>query len=207
MGIAEDIAGAVRAHPEVRAVELIGSRARGSATELSDWDFQVLAEDFGEVAAELPRLAAPHEPLAAQWDPLGDYASYLLIFSGPVKVDLIFPDVPRSWNPPWRIGPDTLAAVDAHFWDWSLWLVSKRRHGMADRVRGELLKMSHHLLEPLGIRVVPQSLEEAAARYVRARDRLELRYGQRLSRRLEEEVLPLVRASDGDHYRPSGLRS
>jgi hypothetical protein len=36
---------------------------------------------------------------------------------------------------------------------------------------------------------------------------LETRYGMRISRRLEEEVRPLVRASHGDHYRPSGLRS
>ncbi|KAB2348042.1 hypothetical protein [Actinomadura rudentiformis] len=207
MGIAEDIAGAVLAHPSVNEVKLIGSRARGHATELSDWDFHVTAEDFGEVAADLPGLVSPYDPIAAQWDPLGDFESYLLIFSGPAKVDLIFPDVPRSSNPPWRVGPDTLAAVDAHFWDWSLWLVSKRRRGMTDRVRGELLKMSRHLLEPLGIVAIPHSLEEAAARYVRERDRLERRYGIRLSRRLEEEVLPLVRASDGDHYRPSGLPS
>ncbi|MEU5885036.1 hypothetical protein [Spirillospora sp. NPDC047279] len=207
MGIAEDVAGTVLAHPDVSEVELIGSRARGTATEVSDWDFHVAAEDFGQVAADLPRLMSPYEPLAAQWDRLGDHESYLLIFAGPAKIDLIFPDVPRSWNPPWRIGPDTLAAVDAHFWDWSLWLVSKRRHGMADRVRGELLKMSRHLLEPLGITAMPGSLEEAADRYKRARDRLETRYGMRVSRRLEEEVLPLVRASDDDHYRPSRLRS
>ncbi|MEW2359865.1 nucleotidyltransferase domain-containing protein [Spirillospora sp. NPDC029432] len=207
MGTAEDIAEAVEAHPGVTRVELIGSRARGTATELSDWDFHVTAEDFGEVAAALPGLVAPYEPLAAQWDPLGDAESYLLVLPGPVKVDLIFPDVPRSWNPPWRVGPDTLPAINAHFWDWTLWLVSKRHHGMTDRVRGELLKMSHHLLQPLGIEALPLSLEEAAERFVRARNRLETRYGSRISRRLEEEVLPLVRASDRDHYRPSGLRS
>ncbi|MFB4317316.1 nucleotidyltransferase domain-containing protein [Actinomadura sp. 21ATH] len=207
MGTAEDIAEAVEAHPGVNRVELIGSRARGTATELSDWDFHVTAEDFGEVAADLPGLVAPYEPLAAQWDPLGDAESYLLVLPGPVKVDLIFPDVPRSWNPPWRVGPDTLPAMNAHFWDWTLWLVSKRHHGMTDRVRGELLKMSHHLLQPLGIEALPLSLEEAAERFVRARNRLEKRYGSHISRRLEEEVLPLVHASDRDHYRPSGLRS
>ncbi|MFC6879926.1 MULTISPECIES: nucleotidyltransferase domain-containing protein [Actinomadura] len=207
MGIAEEIVGAVRAHPAVRLVEPIGSRARGTATELSDWDFHITAEDFGHIASDLPVLAAPYDPLAAQWDPLGDCESYLLILPGPVKVDLIFPDVPRSWNPPWRIGPDTLAAVDAHFWDWTLWLVSKRRHGMSDRIRGELLRMSRHLLEPLGVQTVPRSLEEAAARYVRARNRLETRYNLRVPRRLEAEVLPLVKSSDPDHYRPTGLPS
>ncbi|WP_395108636.1 nucleotidyltransferase domain-containing protein [Actinomadura sp. SCN-SB] len=207
MGIAEEIAETVAAHPSVALIEPIGSRARGTATELSDWDFRVTTDDFGQVAADLPGMVAPHGPLAAQWDPLGDVESYLLIFPGPVKVDLIFPEMPRSRNRPWRVGPDTLAAMDAHFWDWSLWLVSKRRHGMTDRVRGELLKMSRHLLRPLGIDTLPLSLEEAADRYVRARDRLETRYGTRISRRLEEEVLPLVRQSHRDHYRPSGLPS
>jgi predicted nucleotidyltransferase len=207
MGIAQEIAETVAGHPSVRRVEPIGSRARGTATALSDWDFRVTTDDFREVAAGLPGLVAPHGPLAAQWDPLGDYESYLLIFPGPVKVDLIFPEMPRSWNRPWRIGPDTLTAIDAHFWDWSLWLVSKRHQGMPDRVRGELLKMSRYLLRPLGIETLPLSLEEAADRYVRARSRLETRYGMRISRRLEEEVLPLVRASHRDHYRPSGLPS
>ncbi|WP_067459205.1 nucleotidyltransferase domain-containing protein [Actinomadura macra] len=201
MGIADYIAGSVLAHPTVRQVELAGSRARGTATELSDWDFHVFVEDFGHIASDLPELARPRNPLAAQWDPLGDVASYLLIFPGPTKIDLLFPDVPRRSNPPWRAGPDTLAAMDAHFWDWTLWLVSKRRRGMTDRVRGELLRMSRHILEPLGIPSVPPSLEEAVARYIRARDRLETRYGLRLPRQLEQEVLPLV------HYRPSGLAS
>ncbi|MQY04307.1 nucleotidyltransferase domain-containing protein [Actinomadura macrotermitis] len=207
MGIAEDLTAAVRAHPAVRDVEPIGSRARGTATELSDWDFAVAVDDFGRIAADLPALAAAHGPLSAQWDPLGDCAGYLMIFPGPVKVDLIFPEVPRSWNRPWRVGPDTLPAMDAHFWDWTLWLVSKRRHGMADRVRGELLKMSGHLLEPLGVTVVPRTLEEAADRYVRARDRLERRYGLRIPRRLQEEVLPLVRAPHRDRFRPTRLSS
>jgi hypothetical protein len=207
MGIAEDIVGALGAHPMVRHIEPIGSRARGTATELSDWDFHVTAEDFGEVATDLPALVSPYAPLAAQWDPLGDCESYLVILPGPVKVDLLFPDVPRSWNPPWRVGPDTLPAMDAHFWDWTLWLVSKRRRGMRDRVRGELLRMTHHLLEPLGVNRVPDSLEEATTRYVRARDRLESRYGLSVCRRLEEAVLPLVQATHHDHYRPSGLPS
>src|SRR5437868_9558629 len=136
MGIADYIAGSVLAHPTVRQVELAGSRARGTATELSDWDFHVFVDDFGYIASDLPDLARPRHPLAAQWDPLGDVASFLLIFPGPTKIDLLFPDVPRSSNPPWRAGPDTLAAMDAHFWDWTLWLVSKRRRGMTDRVRG-----------------------------------------------------------------------
>ncbi|WP_433333046.1 hypothetical protein [Spirillospora sp. CA-294931] len=195
MGIAEGVADVVAAHPLVRGVEPTGSRARGTATELSDWDFHVDAEDFGQVASDLPELIAPFEPLAAQWDPLGDCESYLLIFSGPAKVDLLFPDVLRSWNPPWRVGPDTLPYIDAHFWDWMLWLVSKRHHGMDDRVRGELLRMRLHVLEPLGIAHLPSSLQDAATRYIRARDRLETRYGLHIPRQLQNEVLPLVGAT------------
>jgi hypothetical protein len=33
-------------HPQVRSVRLAGSRARGTATAHSDWDFQVDAADF-----------------------------------------------------------------------------------------------------------------------------------------------------------------
>lgn len=207
MGTAEDVAAAVAAHPAVSRIELTGSRARGTATELSDWDFQVTAEDFGEVAAALPRLVAPYGPLAAQWDPLAERETYLLVFPGPAKVDLVFSDVTRTRNPPWRVGPDTLPAMDAHFWNWTLELASKRRHGMTDRVRGELLEMSHHVLRPLGIESPPLSLEEAAERFVRARGRLETRYGLHVPRDLENEVLPLVRRPERDHYRPSGLRS
>ncbi|WP_235834097.1 nucleotidyltransferase domain-containing protein [Actinomadura logoneensis] len=207
MGIAEEVAGVLRAHPAVQGVELVGSRARGTASRSSDWDYAVSVDDFGEVAADLPGLVAPFDPVAAQWDPLGQCASYLLVFTGPVKVDLLFRDVPRRPAGPWRVGPDTLPAVDAHFWDWILWLISKRDRGMDDRVRGELLTMSGHLLRPLGVQAVPRTLEEAVAGYVRARDRLETRYGHRVPRRLEEEVLPLVHAPHSDPYRPSGLRS
>ncbi|GAA1572097.1 hypothetical protein GCM10009678_63460 [Actinomadura kijaniata] len=208
MGTAEEIAAAVADHPLVRAVEPIGSRAPDgfrAATELSDWDFAVSVEDFGEVAGDLPRLVAPYDPVAVQWDPLGDHACYLVVLPGPVKVDLVFPEVARRPNPPWRVGPDTLPAIDVHFWCWTLGLVAKRRHGMNDRVRGELLRMSGHLLAPLGVREVPSSLEEAATRYLRARDRLETRYGQPVPRRLEREILPLVGTAHDDRYRPSGL--
>ncbi|TDD73829.1 hypothetical protein [Actinomadura rubrisoli] len=201
MDIAEEVADSVRAHPTVCRVDPVGSPAR----ETGGRRYRVTAEDFGHLASDLRELLRPHEPLAAQWDPLSEFATYLLILPGPSKVDLLFPDVPRSANPPWRVGPDTLAAMDAHFWDWILWLIGKRH--MADRVRGELLKLSRHILEPLGISVIPPTLEDAATRYIRARNRLETRYGLHLSRRLEQEILPLVRDHDRDHFRPSGLPS
>jgi predicted nucleotidyltransferase len=45
-------------HPVVGAVSLTGSRARGEATELSDWDFKIETRDFRAVAQALPELVA-----------------------------------------------------------------------------------------------------------------------------------------------------
>ncbi|MCW2886489.1 MAG: hypothetical protein JWL58_3351 [Streptosporangiaceae bacterium] len=202
MGIAEDVVEAVRAHPAVRDICLTGSRARGDATELSDWDYQVVADDFGSIARDLPCLVARFDPLAAQWDRLRDHECYLLVLDGPTKIDLIFADVSRSWYPPWRVGPDTLRGVDAHFWDWMLWLAGKRRRGKRDLVRVELHKMHEHLLAPMGVAVVPLTLGEAVERYRKARLHLERRYGEHIPRRLEEAVVPIVTAPFGDHYRP-----
>jgi hypothetical protein len=202
MGIAEDVAGAVRAHPAVRDVRLVGSRSRGDATELSDWDFQVTADDFGGIARDLPGLVGRFDPLAAQWDRLRDHECFLLMVDGPTKVDLIFADVSRSRYPPWRVGPDTLPGIDAQFWDWMLWLAGKRRRGKQDLVRVELYKMHEHLLAPMGVAAVPVTLGEAVECYRRVRLRLEKRYGQHLPRRLEEAVLPVVLAPLDDYYRP-----
>ena len=41
-------------HPAIHSVELIGSRARGDAGPLSDWDFEVETSDFRAVAEALP---------------------------------------------------------------------------------------------------------------------------------------------------------
>jgi predicted nucleotidyltransferase len=54
----------VLADPRVQAVELIGSRAAGTATELSDWDFVIVSTDPGGIAAHLPSLVAELKPLA-----------------------------------------------------------------------------------------------------------------------------------------------
>jgi predicted nucleotidyltransferase len=55
-------------HPDVVRVELTGSRARGEATALSDWDLQIHTTNAAAVARDLPRLMAPLDPLAAPWD-------------------------------------------------------------------------------------------------------------------------------------------
>ena len=172
---------------------LVGSRATGSPTRLSDWDFEVETDDFGAVARELPSLVAMLEPLAQQWDRISEYPCYMLMLIGPVKVDLIFSGEPYESLPPWRVSAETLEGIDRHFWDWILWLASKREKGQDERVRRELAKMSEYLLRPLGVDRVPGSIEDALESYRFARDERELELGVEVSRRLEREVLPALR--------------
>jgi hypothetical protein len=105
-------------------VELTGSRARATATALSDWDFTVTAAEFEAVRDGLPSLTAPLRPVVAQWDRLSRNWCYIVILTGPVKVDLIF-DRPHPIALPWRVSSATLAAMDDHFWDSRLWLGAK----------------------------------------------------------------------------------
>jgi hypothetical protein len=190
--IAASIESVLLPHPAVRGVELVGSRADGSPTPLSDWDFIVVTDRFDDVARALPSLVTPLDPLAQQWDRISDYPCYMLMLSGPVKVDLIFPGEPYESLPPWTVTPDTLDRIDQHFWDWILWLASKREKGQDDLVRSELLKMHDHLLGPLGMDRVPRSIEATVERYRSARDERERAFGVEVSRRREREVLPVV---------------
>jgi hypothetical protein len=191
-----DLAASVRAallpHRHIRAVELVGSRATGSSTPLSDWDFEVETDDFGAVARALPALVSALEPLAQQWDRISEYPCYMLMLIGPVKVDLIFPGEPYESLPPWTVSAETLDGIDQHFWDWILWLASKREKGKDDLIRRELEKMSEHLLRPLGVDAAPGSIEAALEGYRRARDEREREFGREVSRRREREVLPAV---------------
>jgi Nucleotidyltransferase domain len=192
----QDIVAVVEAallpHPHVRDVELVGSRATGSSTPLSDWDFVVVTDRFGEVARALPTLVARLDPLAQQWDRISEYPCYMLMLSGPVKVDLIFPEEPYESLPPWTVSADTLDRIDQHFWDWILWLASKREKGQDEFVQRELVKMRDHLLGPLGIHWVPASIESAVERYRSARGERERELGLRVTRRRERAVLPVL---------------
>ena len=196
-----DIAAAVRTsllrHPHVIAVELVGSRARGTPSPLSDWDFTVDVNDFAGVRADLPALVNELEHLSQQWDRLGpdDYCCYMLMLAGPVKIDLIFPGVPHRPDPPWEVAPDTLDGIDQHFWDWILWMAAKEQGGKDDPVRQELRKMSEHLLKPMGVDRVPGSIYAATVEYLAARERLESSLGVHVPRRVELEVLPVLRTA------------
>jgi len=186
-GLGDALTSALRGHPAVRAVHLVGSRQRGVPGPLSDWDFAVAVTDFAAVAAALPGLLMPLAPLAQQWDPLSRHRPYMLVLPGPVKVDLLF-DEPQLSAPPWEVRADTLRAIDGHFWDWVYWLASKHVAGGHTRVAQEFAKLAHHVLRPLGAHFVPDTIEEAIAIYVAARADAELRLGETVPRELEGEI-------------------
>jgi hypothetical protein len=94
------INGLLEAHPLVVGLDLVGSRGRGDATALSDWDFQIRTTDSAALALDLPSIVAPLEPIAAQWDRLADRAVYMLVLAGPVKVDLFPGDERHEIEPP-----------------------------------------------------------------------------------------------------------
>ena len=194
--VMHDIVAAVEAallpHPAVRAVELVGSRATGMPTPLSDWDLVVVTDRFDEVARALPAAVAELEPLAQQWDRISAYPCYMLMLAGPVKVDLIFPDEPYESLPPWSVSAETLDGIDQHFWDWILWLASKRKKRQDELVRRELIKLRDHLLGPLGVDRVPSSIEAAVEAFRAARNEREREFGVEVSRRREHEVLPVL---------------
>jgi predicted nucleotidyltransferase len=191
--LATDVRIALERHPHVLGVELVGSRAAGNAVPLSDWDFVIRSDDVEAVARDLPALVLELHPLAAQWDRLGppEYSCYMLFLEGPVKVDLIV-HVPHELEPPWKVTAETLEGIDLHFWDWTLWMASKRQRGETALVAEQLGLMSEHLLRPLGVPGVPPSIEDAIAAYRAARDRREAEFGVTVGRRVEREVLRVV---------------
>ena len=112
----------------------------------------------------------------------------MLILRGPVKVDLIFPEEPHVHEPPWAPSAGNLQAIDAHLWDWLLWLRSKERSGKDELVAAELEKLFAHLLRPLGVERAPSSVAKAIELYRPARDAAAERFGCVVSPALELEV-------------------
>lgn len=192
MDLAEQVTSMVKRHQGVRRIELVGSRATGEARPESDWDFCVEAADFGSVADALPQLLASLNPLAQQWDRLSDEQCWMLILRGPVKLDLIFAGTQHAHEPPWEPSADNLAALDAHFWDWLLWLRGKAAGRKHELVTAELRKLFDHLLSPLGVERPPTSIDEAVALYRAARADAETRFGSMVPRELEREVAPAL---------------
>jgi hypothetical protein len=179
-------------HPAVESIELAGSRASGVQTPLSDWDFEVSTSDYEAVAASVPQLVASLAPITGQWDRLSPFPTYMLMLDGPVKVDLLFPGRDNPPAPPWEATAATLQGIDDHFWDWILWLASKRSAGREELVDRELVKLHRHLLGPMGVDAPPGSIEQALVVYTRERARLESRFRVSVQRALERAVRPTV---------------
>jgi hypothetical protein len=116
----------------------------------------------------------------------------MLILRGPVKVDLIFPEEPHVHEPPWVPSAENLEAIDAHLWDWLLWLRPKEASGRLELVAAELEKLFVHLLQPLGVERVPSSVVEAVELYRPPRDALAARLGCVIPLALEAEVAPVL---------------
>ena len=173
---------------QVVRVDLVGSRARREETALSDWDFRIDTPNGAALARELPTLVEPLEPLAAQWDRLTERATYMVMLSGAVKVDLFPGDERRALQPPWEPTASNLVAIDAHFWDWALWLGGKVLAEKSAVVSEELVKLHRNLLGPLGVTSPPATVEQAVAEYRIARDRLERRWEMSVPTRLGDEV-------------------
>jgi hypothetical protein len=166
--------------------------SEGRATARSDWDFIVETDDFAAVATDLPNLCAPLAPVAQQWDRLSSRYCWMLILSGPVKIDLIFADQPHERESPWVETAANLTAIDRHFWDWTLWLSGKAAVGKSEIVASELDKLFEHILAPLGVERRPSSVAEAVTAYRTARRRAEERFGCHVPRELETAVAPAL---------------
>ena len=191
MTIGDEAIAAVERHPSVRRVLLVGSRATGTATALSDWDFAVETDNFQEVARDVGSLLDPLHPLTQQWDPLSATWCWMAIVSGPTKLDFIFRE-PHEREPPWQPTATNLAAIDSHFWDWMLWLAAKQLGRKTALVQSELEKLWVNILVPLGATSRPVVLGVAVSSYLDARSRLEQRFQVSVPRNLEREVRPVL---------------
>ena len=178
----------IAAHPAVSQVDFAGSRSRGTHEDESDWDFAVTTTDFPSVARDLPALVAPLKPLGTQWEPMGHFRVYQLLLAGPTKVEYLFLDHPQEPAPPPAPGPDTLSAIDNHFWDWIWWIATKASIGREDLVAEHLPQLSEHLLRPMGLSAVPADIDAAISAFMTRRDQLEREYGVTVPRALENEV-------------------
>ena len=209
-----DVVSAIREALEARevisSVVLGGSRAQGTATELSDWDLYVEGDPEGMIV-EIPALVASHRPLAAFWEPLSEQAGYMVVMDGPTKVDIFATGASRQIQPPWLLTADTLPSIDGHFWDWILWLGGKTLRDERQLVADELVKMHGFLLRPMGVAFAPASLAEAVASYREARARavgafrvaVPQELGRQVSRALQHQgLLPSVFA-----HPPSATRN
>ena len=81
-GVVTAIGTALEQCSAVTSVTLGGSRERGRATELSDWDLY-LEGDPAHMMVEVPAIIASFRPLAASWEPLAEEAGYMVVLVAP----------------------------------------------------------------------------------------------------------------------------
>ncbi len=180
---------AIRSHPAINELKLVGSRSDGTATLLSDWDFKVETRKPERVFDELSAVVAQFEPLAAFWDPLGERRNFMAIFAGPLKLDIHL-DMPPLEVRPWEVASTSIQALDAHFWDWTLWLAGKALKDQDELIARELLKMHAFILAPLGRDKPARTIKDAVGDYRAMRATVESDLGTRVAgNALEREVL------------------
>ncbi len=160
---------AVAGHPAVIGVEFAGRARLARTRSTPTWDFAVQTDDFDALARDLPALVETLDPLAAQWEPLGDFPVYMVLVPGPTKIEYLFLDRSQAARPPVTPGADTLVAIDAHFWDWVWWLATKASVGRSDLVAGHMPRIHAHILGPIGADAVPADLGAAIAEYLSRR--------------------------------------
>jgi hypothetical protein len=80
---------------------------------------------------------------------LGHFPVYQVLLRGPTKIEYLFLTHSQEPLPALTPGPDTLAAINTHFWDWIWWLSTKASIGRTDLVAEHMPQLYDRLLRPL----------------------------------------------------------
>ena len=136
----------------------------------------------------MPALVEPLEPLGAHWEPLGHFPVYALMLRGPTVVEYLFLEHSQQARTPVEPSVETLLTIDAHFWAWIWWLATKANIGRHDLLEQHWPRFYRHMLAPMGVSTVPDSIDAAVRCFLSCRGELEREYGAELPRALESEV-------------------
>jgi hypothetical protein len=114
--------------------------------------------------------------------------AYQVLLRGPTKVEYLFLEHSQYAMPPVNPSKETLFAINTHFWDWIWWLATKATVGRQDLVAEHVTQLYGHLLRPMGVETVPESIGAAIRAFLARRDELERHCGLSVPRALEDEV-------------------
>lgn len=98
---------------------------------------------------------------------------YQVLLRGPTKVEYLFLKHSQDARPPLNPSKETLVAINTHFWDWIWWVATKATVGRHDLVAGHLTQLYGHLLRPMGVETVPDTIDAAIHAFLARRDELE----------------------------------